>query len=373
MKELKIMKITKIQLMKIFFVFFVILLILSNKSFFSKKTTLETSLFSNTATNIFNYCRDNEALERGKENCYASQFRKLAEVEGPLFSFNVLSQVQKSDPKAIGCHLIAHGIGKGSYKREPDNWRILIQNMNSSCNYGAIHGVLESHIASLPEKSLKKEVIPSICGETPRADCNHIIGHLLLVQTDANTNKALDLCEVFTDMQQNSFCISGVFMEYQTALNLVDHQLVPESWLNWPSRLGELEKLCRSQKGKYAEGCWEEIVHVALVKFNNDPKKIFDFCSTSQVPSGAKRCKRHAIGIIGASKNFNLSALKSMCSLPQKEDPNFEKECYPALVSSALSTIPTMTKEAELFCKSLEKDFQPSCFSMLKNFENQHK
>ncbi len=267
---------------------------------------------------------------------------------------------------------MAHGIGWGSYKRDPENWRALIQNMNSSCNYGAIHGVLEGYIKSLPDKSLKREVIGSICGENPRADCNHIIGHLLLVQTDADVDKALDLCEVFTDARQNSFCISGVFMEYQTALNLVAHDLVPKSWLNWAPRLPELEKLCRSYGGKQAEGCWEEIIHVALVAFNNDPSRTWALCNSAQVPNGAKRCKRHSIGVIGASKNFDLPSLKSMCSIPQKNqkneaqsDPSFEAECSPALVSSALSTIPTGVPEAVSFCGSLAPKFQPSCFSMI--------
>lgn len=154
-------------------------------------------------------------------------------------------------------------------------------------------------------------------------------------------------------------------MEYQTALNLVAHDLVPKSWLNWPPRLGELEKLCRSYKGKFAEGCWEEIVHVALVKFNNDPKMIFDFCSTAQVPNGAKKCKRHSIGIIGASRNFDLSNLKAICSIPQKNNPSFEMECYPALVASALSTIPSMVPQSVSFCNSLDNEFKPSCFSMI--------
>jgi len=161
-------------------------------------------------------------------------------------------------------------------------------------------------------------------------------------------------------------------MEYQTALNLVAHDLVPKSWLNWANRLPELEKLCRSYDGKYAEGCWEEIVHVALVKFNNNPKLIFDFCSTAQVSNGAKRCKRHSLGIIGASKNFDLASLKSMCAIAQKDDPNFEAECYPALVSSSLSTIPSAVPEAKAFCASLEEKFRPSCFSMIDLVSSSH-
>ena len=330
-----------------------------------------SGLHAGQAQAIRDICFSVENRMKNKENCYADEFKKLGEQEGPDFSYRVLDELQKIDRDAIGCHLLAHGIGLGSFKREPDAWRSLIQNMRSDCSYGAIHGVLESYIASLPSKSLKREVIPTICGTEPRADCNHIIGHLLLVQTDASVTKALDLCEVFKDKLQNDYCISGVFMEYQTALNLISHDLAPESWLNWPARVPELEQMCREQKiSKHAEGCWEEIVHAALVKFNNDPKTIFDFCSTAQVPEGAKRCKSHSIGIIGASRNFNLASLKYMCGIRQKDDPNFEAECYPMLVSSALSTVPGMTKEAEAFCRSLEALFQDSCFGMIEAIKN---
>lgn len=321
--------------------------------------------FRDLAVSTEKYCTENAALTKGKENCYAEEFKKFGEEYGPEASFEILNSLQQIDQSAVGCHLISHGIGWGSYKREPENWRGLVQRLPTICNYGSIHGVLESYILSLPEKSLNKEVIPTICGDVPRADCNHIIGHLILVQTDADVPKALELCEVFSDPVQNNYCISGVFMEYQTALNLVSHDLVPQTWLNWPLRIGELEKLCRAQTGKWAEGCWEEIVHVAAATFRSDAKKVFDFCSTSQSPIGAKKCKRHAIGVLAASKNFKLLSLKDMCDLPQKNDPTFRNECYPALVSSALSTIPTEVPEAVAFCNTLGSSYKPGCFSMI--------
>ncbi len=355
------------KLLKSFLFLFVILLLVGGRSLFSsvfnKNNSSEDIL--NTAAIIKDYCAENAAASKGKENCYSEELKKLAEKSGPEHSFAVLDNLQVMDPSAIGCHLISHGIGWGSYKRDPNNWRGLVQNMRTTCNYGAVHGVIESYINSLPEKSLKREVVPTICGENPRADCNHIVGHLLLVETETSVDKALDLCQVFTATPQRQFCISGVFMEYQTALNLVAHDLVPKSWLNWPPRLEGLEKMCRSYSGEFAEGCWEEIVHVALVKFNNDPYKIFDLCSSAQVPNGAKRCKRHSLGIMGASQNFDLEKLKYICKIPQKDDPNFESECYPNLVSSALSTIPTKVLEATAFCNSLEQEFKASCLYMI--------
>lgn len=326
----------------------------------------EEASVKNISAQVKDYCVENATKFKGKENCYSEEFKKLAERNGQEESFKILNNLQAIDPDAIGCHLIAHGIGWGSYKREPDKWRTLVQTMPTICNYGAIHGVVESYILSLPDKSLKREVIPTICGDQPRADCNHIVGHLLLVETEANVDQALNLCGVLVQVEQKRYCISGVFMEFQTALNLVDHDLVPDSWLNWPPRLPELEKLCRSYSGENASGCWEEIVHVAAAAFGNDPKKVFGLCSSAQVKDGAQRCKRHSIGVLGASKNFDLPSLKYFCTISQEDDdPNFEKDCYTNLVSSALSTIPTKVPEAVSFCNGLEIEYQKSCFSMI--------
>ncbi len=359
-------KIKTSQLLNIFIFLLIVLAAVSLRDRLNKSaSSKDQGSFYKIAAEVSDYCVKNVALYKGKENCYAEEFKKLGEKNSYELSFKVLDSLQQIDKSAIGCHLIAHGIGWGSYKRDPSIWKDMVQNMPTRCSYGSIHGVIESYVLSLPEKSLSKAVIPTICGETPRADCNHIIGHLLLVQTDASIPKALDLCEVFKEVAQNRFCISGVFMEYQTALNLVSHDLAPASWLNWPARMEELETLCRAQVGKFAEGCWEEIVHVALVKFDHDPKKVFDLCSSAQVPNGAKRCKMHSLGIIGASRNFELARLKSVCAIPQKDDPNFERDCYPAMVSSTLSTIPTKVAESVAFCNSLEDKFKTACFSML--------
>lgn len=307
----------------------------------------------------------------GKETCYSKEFEGLASKQGPKFSFDVLHLLQGIDPKAKGCHLISHGIGEGSYRRDPKNWQGLIENMPMECNYGSIHGVIQGYIGSLPDKTLTKEIIPSICGQNPRADCNHIVGHLILVETDTDVSKALDFCEVFSDVGQRDFCQTGVFMEYSTALNLINHGLVPKSWLNWPARLDEIEKLCRSYDREKAINCWTEIVHVALVKFNNDPNLIFNLCDKAPLAEATKRCKRHSLGVMAASRQFDLANLKYICHIPQKNDSNFEDECYGDFVSSTLSTIPTMISEVVSFCRSLDKKFESSCLSVIDNFRNQ--
>ncbi len=330
-------------------------------------SNLQNSSARSVALDMRKYCQDNSNDFGNKETCYSVKFTELAEKNGADFSFEVLYSLQNIDPDTKGCHLLAHGIGIGAYNKNPESWKTLISTLPTSCSYGAIHGVLGEHINNLPEKSLTEEIIPTFCGEKPKADCNHIIGHLILVETDADVPKALKLCGVFKDKVQEEFCFTGVFMEYQTALNLIEHGLVDKSWKNWPLRIGEMENMCRSFSGLAGESCWEEMAHTAAATFNNDPKQVFDFCSKSQLKEGSKKCKRHSIGIMAASENFDLSKLGYMCAIPQADNPNFENECYGNLVASALSSSPNSIRESVDFCNGLEPSFRQNCFSTIGN------
>jgi hypothetical protein len=322
---------------------------------------------SQIADTVFSSCSpQNRKSGLSKETCYSKEFIKVSQEQGPVIAFAALASLQQKDNDAIGCHLIAHGIGTGAYKRDPKNWRTLIRTVNSSCSYGAIHGILENYVSTLPGGHLPKEMIPTICGEKPRADCNHSIGHLLLVEAGGDIKKGLELCQVFEyDKVQQFHCQTGIFMEYQTALNLVAHGLASQDWLNWPARVNDLEKICRSYSGTDAVACWKEITHAALSKFNYDPKTIFDFCSSAQVVDGAKECRRHAIGIMSANVRFDLNKLKYMCALPQKSDPTFESDCYVQMAASDLSTIPGDTEKVRTFCLSLEQQFQSACLAQV--------
>ncbi len=317
-----------------------------------------------SGSDAYDYCLDQKHWDGiNKENCYSKYFKQISEENGASYAFDALATLQQIDSTTLGCHLIAHGIGWGAYLKDPNDWRELIQTMNPGCSYGAIHGVIENYVATLPEGKLPKELVPSICGESPRADCNHIIGHLILVQTKGSIDEALDYCRVFQDNKtQLNFCFTGVFMEYQTALNLIDHGLAPKSWLDWPARVPELEKMCRSYSGDEGASCWEEIIHAALVKFNNDPEQIFAFCSTSQLVDGALRCRRHAIGVMTAAYEYDLDKMKPMCDIPQKNDPSFKNDCYASMAGSTLSTLPNDTKKVSDFCESLDTQYQSACF-----------
>jgi len=329
------------------------------------QSSINKTYIQKIAAETFKFCNNkNRSRSNNKGTCYSKEFEKIAYNLGSNLTYEILFELQKLDSRALGCHFIGHGIGYGTYKRNPKNWQNFMNSINPSCTYGSVHGVMEQHVDSLPNSEYTKELMPTLCGSDPRADCNHIIGHLTLVETTGDIDIALDMCSVFEDNRQNFYCLTGVFMEHITALNLIEHGLAPKSWLKWTARVDDLEILCRSHKGTNATACWKEISHAALIKFKHDPNKIFDFCNTAQDVEGAKRCKRHSLGIMSARKKYDIKSLSYVCAIKQpSNDPYFETDCYNSLVSRLLYSSSQDKAEGSVsFCSSLNLKFRESCF-----------
>jgi len=325
---------------------------------------------TNIALRALARCQDQQRPQvESKEVCYAKAFEDIAFDRGPEEAFVVLSALQEKDPDARGCHFIAHGIGYGTYKRDPTNWRQHIQTMSPSCSQGGYMGIVERYTESLPKGIITKEFIPTICGPNPRADCNHIVGHILLADStiQGDIDKALELCSsIQENAQQYYYCITGVFMEHITAFNLIAHGYAPESFLNWPARLPELEALCSSSEGLFGEACWEELAHVIAVKFNNDAASVFAFCREAPTVEAAKKCVYHSIGIMAGAEYFKIYTLRDICQISLPDEYDFPARCYRGLVSSILSSIPQELPQVVDFCGTVEgRKSQKVCFTQI--------
>lgn len=309
-----------------------------------------------------------------QENCYANEMAKVAQAQGGDFAFAALGDLQRLDSNTVGCHFIAHGIGYGVYKRDPAHWRESVSTVNPGCSYGAIHGIIEQYVlTNLPGGKFDPKMLPSICGDSPRADCNHILGHLTLVFTKGNIDQALTDCKVFKDAEQRFQCDTGVFMEEQTAVNLIAHGLADQSWNDWAARTPELTQMCRDQTvEEYINACWQEVTHAALVKMGNDVGQLFDFCDSAQTKEAAGYCKEHGLGIVSVADGKSLKELGSICELSQVQRDSFVDKCYQTLLSSVLATSQDRLGEAVAFCGTLSGKVRANCFgsvgSMARSF-----
>lgn len=312
-------------------------------------------------------CSDTKSPSKsGKFACYAKQMESISYSHGAEFASEVLPVIQEADPAAKACHFIAHGIGWGSYKRNTSDWQNLIATSSPICSYGAQMGIIELHTQSLPDGKLAKKDVPDLCGPKPTADCNHAVGHMMMLEAKANLSAAIDLCSSLADKNQNYICLTGAFMERIIASNLLEHGLVDSSWQDWVRRLPLHEKLCRSLNGTYAVACWREIVHAAFYYFNKDPEAIFSYCGTAQLPAAARQCKLHSLPELLPAKGHNLTLLKGICSTGAQADQSFERQCYLSLVGIKLNSVAIKeSHDAVSFCTSLGHNLTSACFERI--------
>ncbi len=302
-----------------------------------------------------------------REQCYAKAFENLTKITDRDYAFQVLRKLQTQDPEARGCHFIAHAISTAETQKDPSKWKELMNSAPPDCSYGAAHGALEVYASTFPDGKLPKVEIPNLCNNPDTNNCTHILGHLLLVLNDNNIDESLKECRSLPHNDLGKFeCLTGVFMERITAINLEVHGLATKEALNWAARVPELESLCRQQTGTGSVACWKEIVHAVLIKVSNDPQKLVNFCETAPGETETRECIDHALGIIAAVYNFELDKMGPICQVKVKE-PDFHNRCYAHLVSATISTVPQIVPTAVKFCAQLEKPYQETCFTMIGN------
>jgi hypothetical protein len=300
--------------------------------------------------------------------CYTKEMEDTAYLKGSAYAHKVLYAIQDIDPQVRGgCHFVAHGIGWGVYKKDPSKALSSIAESGSACSWGEQMGIVEKYIANIPGGKLRGEDIQRMCEPNPGTECNHALGHMLLVETRDDVDEALEMCNFLKDDTQKAVCSSGVFMERVIGSNLYEHG-ISEGYRDWRGRMRDHEALCRS----YAENplletsCWRILSIPAQYYFDEDPEKIFDFCNTASSREASWSCKMHLIAEIGPTLKIgnDLDKMKEFCLLDQVNEPDFEEECYKYLVIIKINSSPLgKARDAVPFCSRLMRENQQSeCF-----------
>ena len=300
--------------------------------------------------------------------CYARQMENISFKYGRDFAYDVLFELQKIDRTTKTCHFIVHGIGWGLYKNEPENWQNLIVESRKECTYAEQMGIIEYVTQNLPNGKITKDFVSELCGINPKANCNHAVGHMMLLETQNNLSKSIDLCYGLKNKDQRYHCLTGTFMEKIAATNLVAHGLAPKDWTYttmW-KRINDFEDLCRSYGGKESVACWREMAHPIAQLHKSDPKKVFKHCNSAPNAEAVWACKTHVIHDLSSPKRFNLNVLRPMCILEGDNDPRFESHCYSALVNIKINSLGLEgSSDVIKFCDSVPPKHSRRCFNSI--------
>lgn len=346
-------------------------------SYFNKDVNAESSTGSKAdpqkeAQKIIYECQNLHA----KESCYSDKFKKLTEKTDMSFAKQVLSKVQDVDPKqTLGCHLIAHYISIAETKKDPSKWKELLSEIDSnSCTGGYVHGILEAHMATNPDYKITATQIPVICSYLPDANaggdinCSHNLGHILLAQEQDDIKKSVEICNQVEDSKMKYECLSGIFMERMTRLNLEAHGISKR--ISWDEKnTAEMEKICREHTGIAGLTCWREIVHMFSVLNNNEPQGVYDACYSAPQEEYAKDCYLHGTSIMAVSYDFKQENLDKICSFYNEDAPAYNK-CSSYLLGGMLMSSAKFSNQVIGYCNSSPDEHKASCFGVMGNVLN---
>lgn len=301
--------------------------------------------------------------------CYPQAFASLIKQHDLNFTLATLSVLQDIEPSARGCHLIAHSIAIGETEKNPGNWEKLIGQLDpNTCGGGLTHGVLEAHSRFDTNFKLNAQSLTQICNSLSQeskqmaeeSNCDHIMGHLMLVQTSGNIPKAMYECSQVPD-QFKFGCSGGVFMENLTRDNLVAHQI--ESHIPWNRDTASTQAdLCKKYSGIMFQGCWREMAHLYTVIANYNPLEVYKLCNQTDDIEANLQCYFHGTGIMLLSPSITNQEIASICQVvPQSEI----ERCFNEIAFNTLGVSPKYIDKMVLFCNSIDNAYSQSCYSQI--------
>jgi hypothetical protein len=293
------------------------------------------------------------------EICYADHLSETVSYKGGYFPY-LLSLIQESDYKTNNCHWIAHNIGqKYAINNPTEPFRILKINKTDLCGGGLIHGVFEGIRVSDPTFRMVPANIIRLCDEIPITQnsheyCYHVIGHLALVESKAQVNAALGVCQQLPIETQYS-CFTGVFMESTQGYNLASHNLpLPPIWTPEVIRT-ELIR-CNNYAREIQTACWEEAAHMLVTNSEASTEKTFNNCLRAPTIESQQACVTHASELIMITPQVADSEIKDLCS-PLHNNEIAYTDCITSVIDLATSSIYKKIRIPQL-CESVPESLR---------------
>lgn len=306
-------------------------------------------------------CQDSN---RYSVQCYGEFLSQVTHTHDVFFAQAVLAKLWEIDEQTRSCHVLAHKSALSEIEKNPRGWKELLEKINPQvCSGGFFHGILEGHARFDQSFSLTEKEIDAVCRNADaykEGSCVHIMGHLLLLEFDADITNALEVCDRITIASDE--CYRGVFMENMTKQNLVEHGFAEQ--VNWTKELANTyEALCTRFAGKAANGCWEQMGHMYAAVEDDDAQTVYRQCQKANKPTYAQNCYLHAVQKIAVTGDPQ-EKIYSLCN-PFLSKKSVYNECLARVINTLLTTSQSFSQRARSFCEHLKEE-QNTCFNLLE-------
>jgi cytochrome c553 len=158
------------------------------------------------------------------EPCFEQAFGNLVYADGASRALSILGRtMQTNKTVGLGCHRIAHRMGAAALKHYDEDVGLAFSKGDAVCSSGYYHGILERAFAGVPQSKLG-ETARKLCSSGTiahddflRFQCNHGLGHGLMLTTHYEMPLSLDTCDKLRGGYDVDACQGGVFMENFTS------------------------------------------------------------------------------------------------------------------------------------------------------------
>jgi len=343
----------------------IVILLISLSKVLDIQVPNQTVLIEQEARKIANACL---ATEGDRENCYKEKFTQLTRDKDIFFTQKTLYAIQNIDPNLRHCHVISHEIAEAAVRKDPSKWRELMDQVDvDTCGAGFLHGILTGHVGDDPNFKIDAAFINETCygGKLnfKERTCAHILGHLIILDTEGNIDPGLEICEK-THPNFSMDCYNGIFMEESFKLSLVEHGLA-ELPVRDEKRMGIQEKRCLKYDGKPGEACWIDMAEIFAEFYNYDAVKTYGSCNRAPHETQRLQCYLKAVIIMAVSPNYNSEdRLLSECA-PYSQNEELYSRCTHYIISSLMHYSASFADRGVKLCTNINDKYRETCFKDL--------
>ncbi len=154
-------------------------------------------------------------------DCWLQYLKGILLQDGAVVAFDVLVELMEVNSQANSeSHAIAHGLGHFAYQAYGYDIEIALAECSYEVFQGCIHGALQYFFDDT--RAQGKEIDASVIRKTCRASsgtqhgeyaCLHGLGHGLMLYTNYDLFRSLDLCSKLGTFFARESCYGGVYME----------------------------------------------------------------------------------------------------------------------------------------------------------------
>lgn len=317
------------------------------------------------AETIAQTCLQKNGTEKHK--CYEERLAVLASNKSLDYAEKALSSLQEIDPFTRSCHVLAHRIAEAATRRNPNEWKKLMEEINVSvCGAGLLHGILEAHIATEPDFKITPAFVNEICSFGPiekRRMCSHFLAHLLLIEKEGDVDNSLPVCERVSEELAYE-CNIGIFMEDHQKNIMVDHNLISPPLIN-TQYAKDLASSCNMRQGIVAAACWAEMAEIFAKASNYDQKSVYEGCNQANHDEERTHCYLKGVIILTTYPDYDSpEKLQKICE-PYGADEKLSEKCISFVISGFMNYSIHFTERGITFCSVTDNKYKDMCFREL--------